>query len=412
MAAGAAAKAAPALRIAALERNQTPGKKLSITGKGRCNITNNAEKEQFMRNIPGNGKFLFSAFHTLPNTAIVAFFERIGVGCVLERGGRYFTRSGDAKQVTEALCRHAASSGAKLLCGARLEAIERATDAAPAIGRDADLFRLLLSDGRRITARAVILATGGISYPATGSTGDGYRFAESLGHTVVPPRPSLVPLETVEDWPRTLMGLTLKNVTLELFTPGGKRCFSKLGEMLFTHFGISGPLVLSGSRHLLDCGFSGSAARIDLKPGLSDEKLRARIGRDFELYAKKRLKNAMSDLLPTRLIPVVIACGGLDPEGRADAVGKAGRAKLSEILKNLPLTIRAARPASEAIVTAGGVKTSEINPSTMESKRMPGLYFCGELIDVDAYTGGFNLSIAFATGMLAGKSAAAALLRD
>ena len=421
------------LSVVVFERNERPGRKLSITGKGRCNITNNAEKEQFMRNIPGNGKFLFSAFSKMSNMDIVSFFERNGVGVALERGDRFFTRSGSAREVTDALVRVAERQGARIVCGARVASVGAAgrdgavrgrdgaavRNGAPlcdeAAGRDGaaglngasddSVFTIKMSNGRAFQARCVILATGGVSYPATGSTGDGYKLAEGLGHSVVNPRPSLVPLETAETWPYDLTGLTLKNVSLKLFSPDGKKLFSKLGEMLFTHFGVSGPLVLSGSRALLDYGFSGCTARIDLKPGLSDEKLRARISRDMELFSRKGLKNAMTELLPSRMIPVVIDCAGLSPEQRADSIGKAGVAKLSEALKGLPLTIKSPRPMSEAIVTAGGVRINEINPATMESKIVPGLFFCGELIDVDAYTGGFNLSIAFATGHVAGTNA-------
>ena len=401
MAANAAAAQKPA-GVVIFERNGRAGRKLSITGKGRCNITNNAEKEQFMRNIPGNGNFLFSAFSKMSNRDIVSFFERNGVGVTLERGDRFFTKSGSAREVTDMLVGMAEDRGVNIVFNARVASVK------PAISADADVlrrFEIKLADGRIFFARSVILATGGITYPSTGSTGDGYRFAEGFGHSISQPRPSLVPLETVETWPYGLTGLSLKNVTLKLYSPDGGKVFSKLGEMLFTHFGVSGPLVLSGSRALLDYGFKGCTAKIDLKPGLSDEKLRARIARDFQLYSKKSLRNAMADLLPARLIPVVIAEAGLVPETRADTVGKAGAAKLSEVLKGLKLTIKAPRPASEAIVTAGGVRTAEINPSTMESKLTPGLYFCGELIDVDAYTGGFNLSIAFATGHVAGTSA-------
>ena len=453
--AASAAPGARRLRVTVFERNDRPGRKLSITGKGRCNITNSAEKEQFMRNIPGNGKFLFSAFSKMSNNDIVSFFNRVGVETTLERGGRYFTKSGSAREVTDKLVCAAESNGANILCGARVMSIRLTAPAAAATTAPATAatspagpaaanapaatapaattapataapashafvtvpadgagrrFALRLKDGRTAYANCVILATGGVTYPSTGSTGDGYKFAAAFGHTIIAPRPSLVPLETVEQWPSRLSGLTLKNVSLSLYSPGGKKLFSKLGEMLFTHFGVSGPLVLSGSRALLDCGFAGCAAKIDLKPGLSDEKLRARIARDFEFYAKKQLANAMADLLPARLIPVVIEYAGLEPALRADRAGAAGVAKLSETLKNLPLSISAARPPDEAIVTAGGVRTDEINPAAMESKIVPDLYFCGELIDVDAYTGGFNLSIAFATGHVAGFSAAAALL--
>jgi len=326
--------------------------------------------------------------------------------------------------VTDTLIGVAERRGARIECGARVLSVApfgppnggaapQPQQPQPPQAQQAQpqqaAFEVRLKNGRVICARIVILATGGVSYPATGSTGDGYRFAEGFGHTIVNPRPSLVPLETIETWPCELTGLSLKNVNLKFFSPDGKKLFSKLGEMLFTHFGVSGPLVLSGSRALLDYGFSGCTARIDLKPGLSDEKLRARISRDMELFSKKSLKNAMTELLPARLIPVVINNAGLLPEQRADTIGKTGIAKLSETLKGLPLTIKSPRPMSEAIVTAGGVRIDEINPATMESKLAPGLYFCGEMIDVDAYTGGFNLSIAFATGHVAGASAAKAL---
>ena len=435
----AAAAAATVASVVIFERNDRPGVKLSITGKGRCNITNNAEKEQFMLNIPGNGKFLFSAFSKMSNRDIVAFFEKIGVGVALERGGRYFTKNGSAREVTGALVRRAERLGARFIYNARIKDIQicenggvRASNDGCGVRASGDMeamhvsgdgcgvhasgdgcgayrFRLTAHDGRVAYARSVVIATGGIAYPSTGSTGDGYTLAGGLGHAIVAPRPSLTPLETYETWPAELSGLSLRNVTLSLYSRDGKKLFSKLGEMLLTHFGISGPLVLSGSRALLDHGFPGCVARIDLKPGLSDEKLCARITRDFSFYAKKQLINAMADLTPRSLIPVIIREAGLDPNQRADLAGKAGVAKLSEAMKGLKLTIRAARPASEAIATAGGVKTTEINPSTMESKIVPGLYFCGELIDVDAYTGGFNLSIAFATGHVAGKSAAARL---
>jgi predicted Rossmann fold flavoprotein len=388
-------------RVAVFERNGVPGRKLSITGKGRCNITNSADRDNFLRNIPGNGKFLFSAFSFMPGDAIVEFIESLGVAVELERGGRYFTRSGSAKDVTAALVTCAKKRGAVIQCNSRVSSIERMDGTRRGVD---SRFILKFGNTPEVWARSVIISTGGISYPATGSTGDGYRFSESLGHTVIQPRPSLIPLETVEQWPRDMQGLTLKNVTLEFYSPEGKKRFSKLGEMLFTHFGISGPLVLSGSRSLLDCGFSGSTARIDMKPGLTTEKLSARISRDFSMYEKKQLRNAMKDLLPESLIPVVVAQSGLDPESRAGTLGKRGVSQLTETIKGLRLTVAAARPAAEAIVTAGGVKTSEINPSTMESKIVDGLYFCGEIIDVDAYTGGFNLQIAFSTGFLAGST--------
>ncbi|MDR1439890.1 MAG: NAD(P)/FAD-dependent oxidoreductase [Clostridiales bacterium] len=420
--------AASPVKVVVAERNDAVGRKLSITGKGRCNIANSADMQATMRNIPGNGKFLYSALHAMPNTGVTEFFGRLGVETVLERGGRYFTRSGDAGDVTRALRAQAAAAGAEILCGARVESVGLAAgDANPAMGNGSHggcgaRFALRLGGGcgadprgagrghaGMILAKRVIIATGGLSYPATGSTGDGYRFAESLGHGVVAPQPSLVPLETAEEWPRSLSGLSLRNVGLRLFSPDGRQLFKALGEMLFTHFGISGPMVLSGSRQLLACGFAGCAARIDLKPGLTHERLHDRIARDFDMYRKKRLRGAMADLMPRSLIPVVLGQAGMDPEEPAAAIGKSGKNKLAEAIKALGMTISGARPIGEAIVTAGGIATKELNPSTMESKLVGGLYFCGEVIDVDAYTGGFNLNIAFSTGCLAGRSAAASL---
>jgi predicted Rossmann fold flavoprotein len=255
-------------------------------------------------------------------------------------------------------------------------------------------------------SKVLIIATGGMSYPLTGSTGDGYRFAESLGHSIIDPEPSLVPLETYETWPCAAAGLSLKNVTLKLLSPDRKKVFEEMGEMLFTHFGISGPLVLSGSRHIMDYGFNGCHASIDLKPALSEEKLYARLTRDFEMYSRKILKNSLGDLLPSKLIPVIIGHSGIEENTPVNGIEKEKRMAIVKLLKNLELRIKRSRPIDEAIVTSGGVCVDEINPSTMESKISPGVYFCGEVLDVDAYTGGFNLSIAFATGRLAGISAA------
>ena len=392
--------------VSVAERNATAGRKLAITGKGRCNVTNSANVEDSVRRTPGNGKFLYSAFSAMPNAAIAAYFEDLGVPLGLERGGRYFTRSGDAHDVAAALVRRAESRGARFLWNARVRRITRGTG-----GGSGRRFTAWLADGRSLGADAVVLATGGMSYPATGSTGDGYALARAFGHGVTPPRPSLVPLETVEEWPRALAGLSLKNVALKLFGADGKRLFAEQGEMLFTHFGVSGPIVLSGSRNLLGCGFEGCAGRIDMKPGLTPEKLEARIMRDLAANARKSLRNAVFGLLPSRMVPIALGIAGMDGAASASGVGRRGAARLASTLKGLPFTVAGARPIAEAIVTAGGVRTPEANPSTMESKLVPGLFFCGELLDVDAYTGGFNLSIAFATGALAAKGAIASLAR-
>ena len=439
MAAGFAAVSP--LKVLVIEKNAVSGKKLSITGKGRCNITNSAGVEECIANIPGNGKFLYSAFNALTNEDIVTFFEERQVKTILERGGRIFPKSNEAHDVTNALLKNAQSKGVRFLYSSPVDAIEvvsvqNASIKSDVVSGDAGVnnaggtnasgiddgvtdvvvtdvcgtdietqFNIHLKNNKTIRASKLILATGGMSYPGTGSTGDGYRFAKELGHTIVPPKPSLIPLNTVEKWPGTLTGLTLKNVTVKLFGPNGKLLFQELGEMLFTHFGVSGPLILSGSRHLLPFDFRDCKAVIDLKPALSEEKLYNRLTRDFEMYSRKQLKNALGDLLPIKLIPIVIEHTKIDENTPVNSLTKADKLALVSVLKALPMTIRSARPISEAIITAGGVSTKEINASTMESKLVKNLYFCGEIIDVDGYTGGFNLSIAFATGYLAGRNA-------
>ena len=432
MAAGAAAECGA--DVVLLERNASAGRKLAITGKGRCNLTNAADVQQMIRNVPGNGKFLYSALNKMKNSDIVDFFNGHGVETVLERGGRVFTKSGKAKDVAVALLNYAKANRARVMTGSYVREvcltggeyrfrcdIGNDTDGA-GIGNSvisgAEISTgegVKKSAGNRdcaaIHSRMLIIATGGISYPATGSTGDGYCFAAGLGHTIIPPLPSLVPIETFEDWPRKAAGLSLKNVTLKLLNPDKRIVFEDMGEMLFTHFGISGPLVLSGSRHILEYGFGNCAAVIDLKPALSEEKLYNRLTRDFVMYSRKMLKNSLGDLLPTKLIPVIIGLSGIDGDTPVNGIDREKRRCLVRLLKNLELNVAGARPVAEAIVTSGGVSVSEINPSTMESRIVPGLYFCGEVMDVDAYTGGFNLSIAFATGRLAGTSAAAKTVR-
>ena len=424
-------------KVLLIEKNTACGRKLSITGKGRCNITNTADVEESLRNVPGSGKFLYSAFHAMNNRDIVRFFEERGLETVAERGGRIFTKSGKAQDVTELLRRTAVSNGVQLLLGdtvihARSVNGATETDTGSIFDKTAELttgavkvmkngveeavttdspvrFSVRLKSGREVRSRALIIATGGLSYPGTGSTGDGYRWAEAFGHSIIAPKPSLVPLVTKEKWPSRLSGLTLKNVVLTLYAPDGPSLYSELGEMLFTHFGISGPLVLSGSRYLSKYEFQDCRVSIDLKPGLSEEKLYRRITRDFELYSRKSLRNALKDLLPSGLIPILIEQSGCDGELCVSEITREQKNRLVSVFKGLPLTVTASRPIAEAIITAGGVKTTEINPSTLESKRVPRLYFCGEVLDVDAFTGGFNLSIAFSTGFLAGKSAGQSL---
>lgn len=367
--------------VTLLERNEKLGKKLYITGKGRCNVTNVAE--QPMDAIPRNPRFLHSAFAAFGATDLRALLAAYGCPTKIERGGRVFPTSDRASDVTRALERAMREVGVTVRLG------ERVSDLAPC-----------LAEG------SVILATGGCSYPSTGSTGDGYRLAAESGHTVHPPRPSLIPLIARDDWPRTLQGLSLRNVSLRAEV--GKRTrFSGLGEMLFTHYGVSGPLVLSMSSHILDDPLENVRVTLDMKPGLDQEKLVLRLQRDFEAAPRRQLGSILPQLVPARMAPVVAALSGVPAEKAAGQISRAERDALAHTLKNIPLAIAGYRPLEEAIITRGGVEVREVNPKTMESKRRPGLYFAGEILDVDAHTGGYNLQIAFSTGALAGASAAA-----
>ncbi len=380
--------------VTLIERNSVAGRKIRITGKGRCNITNACETEDIIKNVTANAKFLYSAVYTFTNEATIALMERLGVPVKVERGGRVFPVSDSAKDVAEALKRYSVGCGARIVHG-------RAEEVLLSEGR---VFGVRLEDGRTVKAGSVIIATGGKSYPLTGSTGDGYKMAEKCGHTVIAPRPSLVPLVTEEKWCAELMGLSLKNISVTVRDAHGKKIYTDFGELLFTHFGLSGPVILSASAHMKKP--EGCKVSIDLKPALSPEKLDARILRDFEKHSRKHLVNGMEELLPKALIPVVLRLSGLDGHRTANSVTRAERLRLGEVIKSLELTVKRFRPIDEAIVTSGGVKVSEIDPSTMESKIVPGLYFAGEVIDVDAYTGGFNLQIAFSTGYLAAESIA------
>ncbi len=374
-----------------IEKNDVFGKKLRITGKGRCNITNDAEIPEIMANVTKNAKFLYSALYNFTNNDVVSLINSLGVPTKVERGGRVFPQSDSAKDVVSALSRYAKGKNVKIVTA---EAKEVLVESNKIIG--------VRTNKGEILADSVILATGGASYPLTGSTGDGYKMAEILGHTIITPTPSLVPLETKEKWVSSLMGLTLKNVELTIFDDRNKKVFSDFGEMIFTHFGISGPIVLSASCHMRNK--TGYKCTIDLKPALDIETLDKRIVRDFEKFSKKHLINSLDELLPKSLIPVIIELAGLNPHKDISEVTKKERAELVKVIKAMPLSIKGTRPIEEAIITSGGVKVSEINPSTMESKIIEGLFFAGEVIDVDAYTGGFNLQIAFSTGVLAAES--------
>ena len=389
MAAASAAYAGCSVTL--FEKNEKLGKKLFITGKGRCNLTNNADIASFFDNIPRNAKFLYSALYGFDNQAIVALVNEMGVKTKVERGERVFPASDKSSDVLRALTRYLENSGATVRLNCAVEEINH----------DANGFSLKTRAGV-YAFDAVIVATGGLSYPLTGSTGDGYAFAQSFGHTYTELKPSLIPFETVEDWPKQLQGLALKNVVLRAYS-GKNKVYEELGEMLFTHFGVSGPLVLSASSCTADRPES-VLLTIDLKPGLDHETLDRRILRDFEKNNLRIFANALSELLPAKLIPVIVELCGIPPQTPVNSVTKAQRKALCELLKALPLTVKCARPIDEAIITRGGVRVGEINASTMESKQVPGLFFAGEVLDVDAYTGGFNLQIAYSTGVLAGKS--------
>ncbi len=379
--------------VVVFDGNEKAGKKLYLTGKGRCNITNIADRDEFIRNVPRNPRFLFSAFDGFFNNDIIDLIEAQGVGTKVERGGRVFPESDKSSDVITALRNNAIEKGVKLVLRSRVERVSK----------DGDAFELCFSDGRIERFDAVIIATGGVSYPSTGSTGDGYAFAKAFGHTVVPPLPSLISLVTEENWPAELSGLSLKNVTLTV-KKDKKEVFSELGEMLFTHTGVSGPLVLSASSRIADEP-RGAKLFIDMKPALDEQTLDARILRDIEANKHKQMKNAILGLLPSRMAPIVLALSGIDPEKTTDSFTKQERRRLVSVLKGIPLTVKEASPIEEAIITRGGISTKEIDPKTMESKLVKGLFFAGEVIDVDAYTGGFNLQIAYSTGAAAGKAA-------
>lgn len=380
--------------VVLIEKNDFLGKKIRITGKGRCNITNIADLEDFFANIPTNSKFLYSALYSFTNTDLIELLNSVGLETKTERGGRVFPVSDNAKDVVDALKRYALKPNVKVVTASAKRIL---TENGKAVGVETSKGKIL--------ADSVIIATGGKSYPLTGSTGDGYRMAKEAGHTIIPPKPSLVPIVTKEKWVSEVMGLSLKNVELTVYNKKNKKVFSDFGEMLFTHFGISGPIVLSASAHMKNIEKEEYRIEIDLKPALSEDKLDRRILRDFEKNLRKHLINALNELLPKTLIPVIIEMSGIDPHKEVNAVTKAERQKLAELLKKLPLTVKGFRPIEEAIVTSGGIKVSEINPSTMESKIVEGLFFAGEVIDIDAYTGGFNLQLAFSTGHLAGENA-------
>ena len=380
-------------RVILLEKKDRCGRKLFITGKGRCNLTNDTDPEGLIANTPGNPYFMYSAFYGFTSQDTMAFFEGLGVKLKVERGNRVFPVSDKSGDIVRALEGFVKNNGVEVRLNTRAERI-LATE-----GR----ITGVKAGGKVIPCDSVIVATGGLSYPMTGSDGDGYRFAKGLGHRVTALHPSLVPLLTKEKWVSSLMGLSLKNVRLTIKIEG-KQVYSDFGEMLFTHYGISGPLVLTASRYVTDKTDKKIEAFIDLKPALSDKELDSRLLRDFAKYVNKDFKNALDDLLPMKLIPVIIRLSGISPEKKVNSITKEERADLLKLLKGLKLTVTGTAGYNEAVVTTGGVEVDEIDPSTMESKLVKGLFFAGEVIDVDAFTGGFNLQIAFATGSLAGNN--------
>lgn len=371
------------------EPNGRIGKKLAITGKGRCNVTNNCTNDQLMKNIPINSKFLYSAFSQYSAQDVMSFFEAAGVPLKTERGNRVFPQSDKAADIVSALEKKLKQFGVKII---KERVSKLLVENGICIGVEAG--------GKKYTASSVLIATGGKSYPATGSTGDGYTLAKQAGHTVTKLAPSLVPILCNEKYCADMMGLSLRNVMLSLYD-NDKKIYSELGEMLFTHFGVSGPLVLSASSHIRSIEKDRYKMLIDLKPGLSLEQLDARILRDFSENKNKIFGNSLPKLLPAKLVPTAVKLSGIEGERKVNLVTREERKKFAALLKSFPLTVKGFRPIEEAIITSGGINIKEINPKTMESKLTPRLFFAGEIIDVDAYTGGFNLQIAFSTAYCA-----------
>ena len=371
-----------------LEANERLGKKLLITGKGRCNVTNNCTAQEVLQNVPRNGRFLYSALEACPPAQVMEFFERNGCPLKTERGNRVFPVSDKAQSILDCLKNEMRRLNVKIQTAKAMDILTE-NGIVAGVKTRTDV----------ILAKKVILATGGVSYPTTGSTGDGYRMAQALGHTVVTPEGSLVPLETAGDTCQQMQGLSLRNVGVRLVNAKGKLLYKDFGELLFTHFGVSGPTVLSASAHLKG---EGCKLFLDLKPALDENKLNDRILRDLETYKNRTMENALTDLLPRTMIPVVLHLLEIPESLQANSLTKQQRRSLVELLKAFPVDILGKRPVAEAIITSGGVKVSEIDPKTMESKLVSGLYFAGEIIDCDAYTGGFNLQIAWSTGYAAG----------
>lgn len=394
MAAGTAAKRG--LSVALVEKNRILGKKLLITGKGRCNITNACEDvEELIGNVTKNSSFLYSSFYGFTNYDTISFFNSLGVETKIERGNRVFPVSDKSITVVDALVKFVKNAGAEIIHDRVLEVV---------VDDNSFVSGVRTQKNGMLSSKSVIVATGGMSYTATGSTGDGYKFAEKLGHTVTEITPSLVPVEVEEEWPYELMGLALKNIGITVLNEKNKKIYTDFGEMMFAHFGLSGPVILSASAHMRPMLRGKYKILIDLKPALDEKQLDLRIVRDFQKYANKDFVNSLADLLPSGLIEPVVMLSGIDPRKKVNSVTKEERRRLLETIKGLELNVKDFCPIEQAIITSGGISVKEIHPSTMESKKISGLFFAGEIIDVDAYTGGFNLQIAFSTGVLAGNN--------
>lgn len=382
-------------RTVLLEKNRNLGKKLLITGKGRCNVTNSGDINKFIANYAGNGQFLYSAFNRFFNDDLMEFFRERGVFLKEERGGRVFPESDKASDIVQGLVAYLHENNVEILCETEVLGLDI---------KGGEVLGVKTSRGAMEASR-IIIATGGKSYPGTGSTGDGFRWAREAGHTLVPPRPALVPLNTREEWVKELQGLALKNVEATLYK-GGQILGKEFGEMLFTHFGVSGPIILTLSRQVTGQKPGSCTLKINLKPALDEETLDRRLQKDFLKFSRRQLKNSLQELLPVSLIPVVINLSGVSGEKYVNQITQKERHMILKVLTGLELTILGTRPLAEAIVTAGGVSLKEINPKTMESKLIRGLYFAGEVLDIDGLTGGYNLQAAFSTGYIAGESAA------
>ncbi len=380
--------------VTLLEKNDRLGKKILITGKGRCNITNDCEIEELIENVPTNGKFLYSAFYTFTNDQVIDMFNSLGLKTKTERGKRVFPESDRAKDVVIALEKQMKQNNVKVLLNAKVEKIET---------KNGKIDSVILSNKKIMRCDSVIVATGGVSYPRTGSTGDGYKFGKNVGHTIIKPTPSLIGLETMEDV-KTLNKLSLRNIAIKLIDKKGKSIYEDFGEMEFSDVGIEGPTIRSASSRMKSLENETYKIIVDLKPALSEEALDKRIQKDFKKYTNKKFENSLDDLFPKKLIPYIVELSDIDKDTVVHQISREERKNLVNIIKNLEFNIKRYKSIDEAIVTSGGIKTNEINSSTMESKLIEGLFFAGEVIDVDAYTGGFNLQIAFSTGYLAGIS--------